>query len=166
MIVDVLKGVDVTAWARAVVLLVILCCAVVDDIRRFRISNKIIMPGVILACMIAVVDCAVNGNMNMIIDVCAGGGIGFAAALAVYIMHGIGAGDVKLFMVCGMLTGYGYVCGMLVISLIAGVIIGVIEIIARCGKVVDVKGWNLHATHFSIGIFIGNVFVMAERLFM
>lgn len=166
MIVDVLKGLDATAWARAVVLLVILCCAVVDDIRRFRISNKIIMLGVILACLIAVVDCANNGNMHMIIDVCAGGGIGFAAALAVYIMHGIGAGDVKLLMVCGMLNGYECVCGMLVRSLIAGVIIGVIEIIARRGKVVDVKGWNLHATHFSIGIFIGNVCVIAERLFM
>ena len=88
MIVDVLKGLDATEWTRAVVLLVILCCAVVDDIRRFRISNKIIMLGVILACLIAVVDCANNGNMHMIIDVCAGGGIGFAAALAVYIAFG------------------------------------------------------------------------------
>ena len=164
--IDVLSTLDAVVQMRIIALIVVLCCAVVDDMRRFRISNRIIMAGVIMSCMSAIVGCVMYGSLHTIIDNLTGGVIGFAAAFAIYAVRGIGAGDVKLFMVCGMLVGYRYVCEMLIISLVAGVIIGAVEMIARSGKVVDIRGIKVHATHFSLGILVGNVCVIVKMLCM
>jgi Flp pilus assembly protein protease CpaA len=148
---------DFVVQLRLATLMTVLGFAVIDDCRRFRISNSIIVAGVGAAYLIAMIDCIVSGNVNVGIDMLAGGGLSFFLAFAVYALRGIGAGDVKLFMLCGMLIGCKYVAAMLIESFAAGIAVGVIEVIAGMGKQKKIGNAKLHGVHFSIGILIGNV---------
>ncbi len=147
----------VTETLRAATLVILVCFALIDDSRNYRISNKIIAAGGGMCCALAAVSCIYDGGCGVGFDMLLGGGISLAFGFAAYMMRGIGAGDAKLLMVCGMLVGYDCAAAMLMLSCVAGVIGGVAEAAFGSGKKLAVNGVNVHGTHFSIGILIGNV---------
>lgn len=161
--VAILYEADFTMIFRSVVQIMVLISAVADDIRRFRISNRIIVTGIIMAVVAMIAECFLNGT-GAAADMCIGGVLAFISAFAVYALRGIGAGDVKLLFVCGLLIKRQYVWHMLGCSLIAGVMTGAVEMIFGKCVSADVGSLRFHAVHFSIGILIGNVMILAKLL--
>ena len=172
---------DIILISRMSALLVILADAAVDDLRRYRISNSIIFAGLMLSLAV-VVETLILGSRDsgigiskalvMVLDMFLGGIVSFAAAFVLYALRGIGAGDVKLYMVCGLLSGYRMSGKMLLYTMAAGVVIGIMEVFirrkdgdTRRKDVVKVWGRQFHASHYSLGILAGNVVVMLQTGF-
>ena len=165
---------DIILISRMSALLVILADAAVDDLRRYRISNSIILAGLMLSLAVAV-ETLILGSRDsgigiskalvMVLDMFLGGIVSFAAAFVLYALKGIGAGDVKLYMVCGLLSGYRMSGKMLLYTMVAGVVIGIMEVFIRRKDVVKVWGRQFHASHYSLGILAGNVVVMLQTGF-
>lgn len=165
-------------YARYFMLVMVALAAVIDDYRRYKISNRIILTGLILAvCMYFI-------EMYMVKNVCeyslsdkasetyykdagrmyiSGMVMAFVAGYMMYMLKGIGAGDVKLLTVAGMFIGINdvlYLCG---VSLVAGVIIGVVEAV-RTGKFKYIAGINMHKFHFSYAILSGVIIMVCIKL--
>ena len=148
--------------ARYFMLFVITLIAVVDDYRRYKISNKIIIGGLVISVAMSVAQMCIvglkagayigglyGGYKNTIMVYVSGMVTAFAVSYVVYRLKGIGAGDVKLLLVAGMFIGARDVLYLIGISLI-GVAEGV-----RKKEVRQVVGINMHRFHFSYAIMSG-----------
>ena len=87
---------------RMILLVIIMSAAVVDDCRRYRISNRIIICGFIAAAGVFLTEQIMKGGAMQYLTACIAG---LGVMSAIYIVKGAGAGDVKLSAVCGMLLG-------------------------------------------------------------
>lgn len=87
---------------RMILLVIIMSAAVVDDCRRYRISNRIIICGFIAAAGAFLTEQIMKGGAMQYLTACIAG---LGVMSAIYIVKGAGAGDVKLSAVCGMLLG-------------------------------------------------------------
>lgn len=87
---------------RMILLVIIMSAAVVDDCRRYRISNRIIICGFIAAVGVFLTEQIMKGGAMQYLTACIAG---LGVMSAIYIVKGAGAGDVKLSAVCGMLLG-------------------------------------------------------------
>ena len=128
---------------RYLVLLMVTMAAAADDYKRYKISNRIIIGGLILSAMVCIAEMYMMHVVSKNgVDITYGGyksykdiGLmylsGMVWALVVsyvlYKVRAIGAGDVKLFMVVGTFMGYKDVMYIIVIALFAGAFIGVAE---------------------------------------
>ena len=56
---------------------------------------------------------------------------GLAGMTFLYIIRAVGAGDVKLLAVIGMLTGLEFVLQLMVVSLITGIFTGIVELFLK-----------------------------------
>lgn len=155
---------------RYLVLLMVVMTAAADDYRRYKISNRIIICGLILSVMVCIAEmymmCVVSrndvgimyGGYKRVKDVClmyfSGMVLAFVISYMLYKIKAIGAGDVKLFMVAGTLIGYKDVMYIIGLSLLAGVFIGVIEALGR-KEMIPVMGKSMHKFHFSYAIMAG-----------
>mgnify|MGYP000195207551 FL=1 len=121
--------------ARYFMLFVITLIAVVDDYRRYKISNKIIIWGLVISGAMSVAQMCIaslkagayigglyGGCKNTIMVYVSGMVTAFAVSYVVYRLKGIGAGDVKLLLVAGMFIGARDVLYLIGISLMAGVV--------------------------------------------
>lgn len=107
---------------RYLVLLMVTMAAAADDYKRYKISNRIIIGGLILSAMVCIAEMYMMHVVSKNgVDITYGGyksykdiGLmylsGMVWALVVsyvlYKVRAIGAGDVKLFMVVGTFMGY------------------------------------------------------------
>lgn len=93
------------------------------------------------------------------------GGIGvFVVLYGIYMIGGIGAGDVKLLTVIGFLVGKK-VAWIAATAFLAAAGLGAVGLLfqkleQRKVTVLEVYKVNLHIMHFSIAIFIGELIVM------
>ena len=101
-------------YIRYAAMFIIIMMAVIDDYRRFKVSNRIIIAGMVIGVVINMGSLMYGGDVRGYIY---GGMAGFAIMYMVYIFGGVGAGDVKLLAVCGLLIycevnmcGYGMRC--------------------------------------------------------
>lgn len=155
---------------RYLVLLMVTMAAAADDYKRYKISNRIIIWGLILSAMVCIAEMYMMHVVSKNgVDITYGGyksykdiGLmylsGMVWALVVsyvlYKVRAIGAGDVKLFMVVGTFMGYKDVMYIIVIALFAGAFIGVAEAIGR-KEIMLVTGKSMHKFHFSYAIMAG-----------
>jgi prepilin peptidase CpaA len=111
----------------AINLLVILITAVSTDIRSHRIPNILLFPALGFSLMLSTVSGGVDGFLASL----AGLGLGIAMLLPLYVMGGMGAGDVKLLGVVGSFLGpWGaVVAGMA--TMMAGAALGIFVILWR-----------------------------------
>lgn len=131
---------------RVLALAVIMTAAVIDDLRRYKVSNKIIAYGLAVSCVITGIEGSMEGGIDRYIF---GGAAGFVIMLTAYFTGAVGAGDVKLAAVCGLLLGVFCVCEMLMWSFVLGGAGGICGILRghcqekQCGR------FRLHCIHFS-----------------
>lgn len=85
----------------AAVLLIYLVIAFVSDIRTRRIPNKLNAAACVTGLLYHTVDSGLQGLQISILGI----GIGFGIMTPLFLMKGIGAGDVKLFMGIGAVAG-------------------------------------------------------------
>jgi prepilin peptidase CpaA len=110
------------------VLLALLLCAAIYDVRYRRIPNWLTVSGVVIGL-------AINWILGPpdagILFSLAGLGIAFGLYLVLYVLHAMGAGDVKLMAAVGALLGPSRWFGLFLVTAIIGGIMAMILILAR-----------------------------------
>ena len=111
-----------------VVLLMVVVAAAVYDVRYRRIPNWVSVGGAALGVLL-------NGflyrGLPGIGFAFAGMGLGFGLYFLLYLLHGMGAGDVKLMGAAGALVGWRDWFGIFLLTALIGGIMGLIVTIAR-----------------------------------
>ena len=141
-----------------IIALVLVIVAAVHDLREFRIPNRLIVAGVSV-----IVIRAFTGEYigNYILGTLAG----LAGMTFLYIIRAVGAGDVKLLAVIGMLTGLEFVLQLMVVSLITGLFTGIVELFLKKTREVSMgsSGIKAHGFHYAVGVLAGYVVVLVYR---
>lgn len=121
--------------------------AIADDFRRYKISNRIILLGMILGTGMIFAD------FNNIEKYLLGALVMFVLTFLLYLPRAIGGGDVKLLSVLGLILGIDNVWLLLVMTFLCGAFVGIMGMLfGRCRK--EEKG---HIIHFSLAIFAGEL---------
>ncbi|PZM65812.1 A24 family peptidase [Paenibacillus dendritiformis] len=114
---------------------VLLLAAFATDVRTHKIPNRLTMLAAAAGFMIHGVA---NGWQGLAFSAL-GAGCGFGIMLLLYIMKGVGAGDVKLFAAIGALTGMYLTWQVFIFSILyGGLIAACILICERSGRI---RGW-------------------------
>lgn len=108
-------------------LMAVLAAAVIIDVKSHRIPNVLLFPALAFSLMLN----AAVGGVDGLLGSLAGLVLGIAMLLPLYVMGGMGAGDVKLLGVVGSFLGpwATVVAGMA--TMIAGAIVGLTVILWR-----------------------------------
>lgn len=111
----------------AIFLLITLVTAVITDIRSHRIPNILLFPVLAFSLMFHTIIGGTDGLLGSL----TGLALGIAMLLPLYVMGGMGAGDVKLLGVVGSFLGpwATVVAGMA--TMIAGSVLGITVILWR-----------------------------------
>ena len=109
---------DTLAW----ISILLGCAAAIDDLRRRAISNWISVTGLAAG----LVYHALGHGFRGLALAAAGAAIGFAIFLVLYLMGGMGGGDVKLMAAFGALLGpAGILTAALLTAIIGGMVAAV-----------------------------------------
>lgn len=119
--------------------------ALIDDLKRFKISNSIILLGAAVAVLLNLAEALLgNSFRNYLI----GGASAFGMMMGAYCIHALGAGDVKLLTVLGFLAGKSVIYKIIVWAfLYTGILGGICLIIGKKHLKTTEKGF--HVIHFS-----------------
>jgi prepilin peptidase CpaA len=111
-----------------VVLLMLVVAAAVYDVRYRRIPNWVSVGGAVLGVLL-------NGFLYRgfpgITFALSGMGLGFGLYFLLYLLHAMGAGDVKLMGAAGALVGWRDWFGIFLLTALIGGIMGLIVTVAR-----------------------------------
>lgn len=145
-------------------LTIIVLIAVYDDLLRYKISNKIIAFGVIITAIFfgiyllwgIVINKEILLSIDRLIkDSILGLLVGFFGMFVMYVFKAVGAGDVKLMGVIGLLGGIELVKYVLLYSLIAGGILGILGMLLKQCDNIGKYGMRVHVMHYSLAIAAG-----------
>ncbi len=152
---------------RLAVSIILTAAAVSDDIRRYKISNKIIIGGGLAAGIILAGE-AISKKGNGVLEYALGCLAAFGLMFAAYWLHAVGAGDVKLTAVLGGLLGMQKTAALIAGAFVCAGIMGIAGVL--CGKCADTtivfrhtafenkeNNIRFHKLHFSIAILLGEV---------
>lgn len=132
-------------FIRCITIFGITGAALNDDLKRFKISNSIILLGAALAVPLNVAEALLGNSVrNYLI----GGTSALGLMMGAYCIHALGAGDVKLLMVLGFLAGKPVIYKIIVWAfLYTGILGGIHLIIGR--KHLKTTENGFHVIHFS-----------------
>jgi prepilin peptidase CpaA len=110
------------SWALTVLLIAIVAVAAIYDLRFRRIPNWLNLSGVILGLLLNTVFFARAGLIGAVL------GIGFALMVYVplYLIRGMGAGDVKLMAAVGAIAGPWNWLGIFVATALLGGVVSLV----------------------------------------
>jgi prepilin peptidase CpaA len=128
------------------VLLMLIIAAAVLDVRYRRIPNWLTVSGAVLGVALNAVvggpDGPLTGNtLRGVLFALEGLALGFGVYFLLYLLHAMGAGDVKLMAAIGALTGPANWFGIFVVSAITGGVMALLLAILR--KRVKSTFWNM-----------------------
>jgi prepilin peptidase CpaA len=109
------------------VIVVLLALAVREDLLNHRVPNALNLAGVVLGFGLA----ALNGGAGALVTAAGGAAVGLAALLPLYLLGGMGAGDVKLMGASGVFLGPAGALLAAALALLAGTVLAVIVIVWR-----------------------------------
>ncbi len=115
-------------WTLLIITTVWLGVLSYSDCRWRMLPNYLTLPGVIVFPVMYFCLAGWNGAVSSL----AGGAIGGAFLLIPYLLRGAGAGDVKMLLSVGCLSGFPGIFMTLVITSVSGLILGAVMIL--CGK--------------------------------
>ncbi len=101
---------------------VLVILAAIWDIRTRRIPNWLTLSGVVLGVALNTFLYEINGLWFSL----KGLGVAFVVYFVLYLLHAMGAGDVKLMAAVGAAAGAGNWIGILVLTSVAGAIAGLL----------------------------------------
>jgi prepilin peptidase CpaA len=107
-----------------IILLILLVISLYTDIKDRKIYNKHTFSVLFIAIITSLMFEGFAGFKNSIY----GAGIGFMIMLIPYMLGGMGAGDVKLFMAIGSLKGVDFIIQSSIITFIVGGVIAALVI--------------------------------------
>lgn len=152
----VLQKIDLWQFIRFTVMFILTLAALADDIKRFKISNIIILLGLAAAVVLAGVEWSFGNSVRKYIM---GGAIAFLLMIMAYIVHAIGAGDVKLVSALGFITGKPDIYTIIMWAFIYTAFLG--GIATLCGKArLSKLNMKLHIIHFSGALLFAELYLM------
>ena len=125
-------------------LLVILAAAVVQDFMYMKISNRLILMGVLFSLAFGFM----TGGFTQVLYVLANISFPVVVLYLLYLLGVLGAGDVKLFSIIGGFTNFKLLTGCMFYSFVAAAVIAV-------GKMLYNR--NLRISVFKAGIFFQSI---------
>ncbi len=150
---------------------IIVLMAVYDDLLRYKISNKIIAFGIMITAIYFGIylfyGIVIKKDFLLSIDIWIKDSIlgflaGFFGMFILYVFGAVGAGDVKLMGVIGLLGGIELVKYVLLYSLISGGILGILGMVLKRCENMSKYGMNVHIMHYSLAIAAGVVLGMLK----
>jgi prepilin peptidase CpaA len=108
-------------------LFLVLALAVAIDIEERRIPNVVLAPAIVVALMLQTTSGGVDGFLTAIIGLL----FGIAMLLPMYVIGGMGAGDVKLLGVVGSFVGPWGAIVAGIATMMAGAVFGIMFIVWR-----------------------------------
>lgn len=131
--------------------------------KRFKVSNRIIVPFFVTGAGITFVQSVMGMKVA---DYIFGMAVSFLFMFVLYCFKGVGAADIKLAAVHGLLTGLCGIKVILVSAFTAGTAVGLIEIIFKKCVVKHVSGlpFKVHVIHFAAAILFGVVIFVFKVL--
>ena len=102
-----------------IILLVFLLLAALQDLRSYRISNNLIVSGVLFGVLLNIAVPSEMGGLGGLSSLI-GFGVGLGLLLPMYLLRVMGAGDVKLMAMVGAFLGPQAIMVTLLYVLVAG----------------------------------------------
>jgi prepilin peptidase CpaA len=115
-----------------IILLLVVSVAAVYDIRFRRIPNWLVLMGLLLGLGINTGLFGWRGAKSSLL----GAGLAFLIYFPLYLLRGMGAGDVKLMAAIGSLVGAANWFGIFIITLLLGGVMAIILLLTR-GKLMN-----------------------------
>ena len=142
--------------------LILIVWAVSEDVKAFKIPNRLIIAGYIAGVIMLVIRGFSGEHIGNYIT---GTLVGLSEMLIFYIIKAVGAGDVKLFAVLGLLLGKTLITQLLIVSLVTGGITGFVELcIKKTGRgEVGKSHVQMHGVHYAVAILMAFVVVFGYR---
>lgn len=107
------------------IIFILLLTATIQDITTGKISNKIILVGILMGVLL---NC-ISGKENGIVVAIAGMIVPVAILFWLFLIKGLGAGDIKLFSVIGSFVGPKLIVILMILSLCIGAVLGLIKMV-------------------------------------
>lgn len=101
------------------ILLCLLAAAVWMDLRTRKISNRLILCGWMLGCIRNLLEYGWKGSIYFLIQ----SSLPVLIFYLLFLMHALGAGDIKLFSVIGSCIGFKGLVKVIIYSFLAGAVI-------------------------------------------
>lgn len=158
--------------------LILLSIGAVMDIQSFRISNRLIVSGFILGFLLQILESGVKGAGVFLINV----SIPVILFYLLFLIHALGAGDIKLFSMIGGIWGFQMLCKTIILSFLVGAVMSLCKLLRHrnlISRLLVLKGYvcqviragrlsmypqefqeKQHVIHFSIAILIGYAIAM------
>lgn len=151
-----MNGEDSIWLLRLLVMSAITMAALFDDLRRYKISNKICAAGMLGGIILLICD-VVSGHD--VVKYISGAVAAFTIMFAAYMVMAVGAGDVKLVGVIGLIVGFKFVNGVILLSFVCTALFGTFLIM--CGKcgVKSLAGRKFHTIHFTLALALAEFFM-------
>ena len=158
--------------------LTLLSVAVVMDIQSFRVSNRLIVSGLISGLFLQVLEEGVKGLGVFILNV----SIPIILFYLLFLIRALGAGDIKLFSMIGGIWGFQVLCTTIAVSFLAAAVMSLGKILFHKNLILRLRVFRgymrevltsgrllkypqefqggQHIIHFSIAILIGYAIAM------
>lgn len=134
---------------RYIILALFLGCAMYYDAKSSRIPNKLNIAAALAGIAI---NLMITWGVPGLLFALKGLATGFALLFAMYLLGGVGAGDVKLFAAIGAITGVAYTLSATMYSLLAAAVIGIVFMVIKGEFIMRMKRvWAWMVLFFSLG---------------
>lgn len=110
-----------------IMLLLLLVISVYTDLRSQRIYNKVLLPAALLGLGFHIYQQGIGGLLYSL----QGLGAGLALLIVPFLLGGMGAGDVKLLGVVGVLKGAGFVFASFIWIALVGGLLSLLHLLLR-----------------------------------
>lgn len=146
-----------------VIALILIIWAAFEDVKAFKIPNYLIVTGFANGGVILAVRYIMGKNIE---DYILGFIAGLLGMMILYILKAVGAGDVKLLAVIGLLIGKTLVIKLTLVSLLAGAMIGIIELCVKKTRLMELGGYKLkvHGFHYAVAVAAAYIVVLGYRI--
>ena len=135
--------------ARYLTLLGLLCFAVYTDMTRTKISNRLIVSGLILALIFRIAEEGGSGALVYMMNI----SIPVIFLYVLFQLHALGAGDIKLFSMIGAFISTQELVWVVAASFIIGAVLGLLKLLHKYFLQKNYDG-KLTKIHFSPEIII------------
>lgn len=139
---------------RIIFAVIITLAAVCDDWKRYKISNRIVAVGFVVALSLNFMDFITGGDVT---EYMLGGLVIFLIMLVAYGVMAVGAGDVKLAGVLGMLLGTNMMFRVMVLAFLYTGLFGTVLCFVGKGRQIKLAVGKVHTIRYSVALLFGEV---------